>query len=94
MVASQSLPRRRGGSFPTVAREEEWELPNYCSGGGVGGAWEAAKMFGPGCLVFLSLVVSGVVSGWPRACQERSNTGVPAGPPNRILSLVDFRCVL
>ena len=27
MGASQLLPRRRGGSFPAAAQEEEWELP-------------------------------------------------------------------
>ena len=35
MGASQQL-LRRSGSFPTTAQEEEWELPNYCPGGGVG----------------------------------------------------------
>ncbi len=47
LPSSWMLSRR-----PCRALEEEWELPNYCLGGGVGGSWEAAKMFGPGCLVF------------------------------------------
>ena len=38
MGASQQLLRRSNGSFPTIAEEEEWELPNYCSGGRAGAA--------------------------------------------------------
>ena len=36
MGPSQQLLRRRSGSFPNTAQEEEWELLKYCPGGGVG----------------------------------------------------------
>ena len=44
MGASQQLRRRRSGSFPATDQEEEWELPNYCPGGGVGASQQLLRL--------------------------------------------------
>ena len=42
---SQQPLRRRSGSFPIIAQEEEWEFPNCCPGGGVGASQHLEAAF-------------------------------------------------
>ena len=66
--ASQLLLRRRNGSFPTTAQEEEeWELPNCCPGDGVGASQQLLRRRGG------SFPAGG---NWPASAKRNRRIGV------------------